>query len=149
MLGLAELGRAVAALDRAGRGARVIRVRDAGRDALALDLAGGDGHPGHARWRLVLSWRPGFARLSEAVREEGAAPGEGRGAGATPGPAVRFLRPRLAGASLVTAAVRGGDRQASLRFAAGAPPWTRSARACSPTRTPGGRPPSSSARGSS
>jgi predicted ribosome quality control (RQC) complex YloA/Tae2 family protein len=112
VLTLPELRRAVTALDREARGARLVRARDAGPRGLALELAGGGASQPRERRRLVLSFHPRYARLGAAP---GSAPAAAQAGG--PSPWVRYLRAHLEGGRLEAVRLRGEERQASLRFA--------------------------------
>ena len=105
MLGLAELRRVVALVDRDWRGARVEKVvqPDARRVVVSLwrGGAGGDLH-------LLLCAEPRSARLSALAVRPPAPP--------APPAFAQLLRARIGGARLAAAAILDEDRQAALRF---------------------------------
>ncbi len=106
MLSLREIERATAALRETRLGARLERVMMPAPDELVLDFGGGGEHAGGDRLRLLLSCRPGFARI--------AASPAGRKALPTPPALAQYLKAHVQGARLRDARVRGGDRQAEL-----------------------------------
>lgn len=109
MLGLRELRRAVAALERERRGARLERALQVDDFELVLILSGGGGRPARDRCHLLLSCRPGFARLSVLARPRQAPP--------EPPGFARYLRAHAEGGRLEEARIASEDRQALLRFA--------------------------------
>lgn len=108
MLSLCELRRAVAALRRERVGARLERVMQIDAYELVLVLSGGEGRPARDKIHLLLSCRPGFARLSALRRPRKALP--------EPPGFVRYLRAHLEGGRLEEARIADDDRQALLRF---------------------------------
>jgi predicted ribosome quality control (RQC) complex YloA/Tae2 family protein len=112
VLSLRELRRAVAALERERLGARLDRVLQVDGFELVLILSGGGGRPARDKCHLLLSCRPGFARLSVLPKPRKALP--------TPPGFARYLRAHLEGGRLEEARIANEDRQALLRFAASA-----------------------------
>ena len=106
MLSLRELERATAALDQ-WRGARLDRIVQREYE-LELVLAGGEAREPRERLAVLLSCRPGFARLA-ARRRHGPAP-------PSPPALAQYLRAHVEGGRLREAAILGGDRQAALVF---------------------------------
>ena len=106
MLSLCELERAVGALDE-WRGARLDRIVQRELE-LELTLAGGDTHESGARVCLLLSCRPGFARLSARKRTGPAPP--------SPPALAQYLRAHVQGGRLRESRIVDGDRQAALVF---------------------------------
>ena len=109
MLSLRELRRAVAALERERLGARLDRVVQVDGFELVLVLRGGGGRPARDKCHLLLSCRPGFARLSVLAKPRKAPP--------TPPGFARYLRAHAEGGRLEEARIASEDRQALLRFA--------------------------------
>jgi predicted ribosome quality control (RQC) complex YloA/Tae2 family protein len=108
MLSLAELEMALAALRSGWLGARLDRVIQPAADEVVLRLAGGTGREASDRLLLLLSCRPGFARISALSRAPQAPP--------TPPGFAQYLKAHLEGGRLREADLRHRDRQASLRF---------------------------------
>ncbi|MDH3685077.1 MAG: NFACT RNA binding domain-containing protein [Myxococcales bacterium] len=106
MLSLRELERATAALG-SWRGARLDRIVQRDHE-LDLVLAGGEAREPGERLSVLLSCRPGFARLS-ARRRHGPAP-------PTPPALAQYLKAHVEGGRLREVGLRGGDRQAVLVF---------------------------------
>ncbi len=116
MLSLPELERVAAVLDARWRGARVDRVVAPEEYELVLELAGGEGFPASGRRYLLLSWRPHFGRAAQCATPPARPP--------EPLPLAQYLKPRLVGARLRAAELRGRDRQLALRFEARETGWT-------------------------
>ncbi len=108
MLSLRELRRAVAALERERLGARLDRALQVDGFELVLVLRGGGGRPARDKCHLLLSCRPGFARLSILAKPRKALP--------TPPGFARYLRAHLEGGRLEAVRIADEDRQALLRF---------------------------------
>ncbi len=109
MLSLRELRRAVAALERERLGARLDKVVQVDDFELVLILRGGGERPARDKCHLLLSCRPGFARLSILARPRQAPP--------EPPGFARYLRAHAEGGRLEEARIVSEDRQALLRFA--------------------------------
>jgi len=103
MLSLAELRRAVRALDARIAGARLQRIVVPDEHSLVLGLYG-LGEETH----VLLCCRPGFARLSLLADAPPAPP--------TPPALAQYLRAHLRGGRCTGVALLGEDRVASLRF---------------------------------
>jgi predicted ribosome quality control (RQC) complex YloA/Tae2 family protein len=110
VLSLCELRRAVAALERERHGARLDRVLQIDDFELVLLLSGGGGRPSRDKCHLLLSCRPGFARLSVLANPRKAPP--------TPPGFARYLRAHVEGGRLEEVRIANEDRQALLRFGA-------------------------------
>jgi predicted ribosome quality control (RQC) complex YloA/Tae2 family protein len=108
VLSLRELRRAVAALERERLGARLDRAVQVDGFELVLVLRGGGGRPARDKCHLLLSCRPGFARLSVLAKARQAPP-------APPG-FVSYLRAHAEGGRLEEVRIESDDRQALLRF---------------------------------
>jgi predicted ribosome quality control (RQC) complex YloA/Tae2 family protein len=108
VLSLAELRRVAALLARTRRGARVDKIVQHGEAELALLLVGSETLPPQDRLVLLLSAKPGAARVC-ALRAFPAAP-------AVPPQLAQYLRAHLDGARLRSAEIEGEDRQLRLRF---------------------------------
>jgi len=108
VLSLRELRRAVAALERERLGARLDRALQVDGLELVLILSGGGGRPARDKCHLLLSCRPGFARLSILAKPRRALP--------TPPGFARYLRAHLEGGRLAEVRIADEDRQALLRF---------------------------------
>jgi predicted ribosome quality control (RQC) complex YloA/Tae2 family protein len=114
MLSLRELRRTVAALERERLGARLERALQPDDFELVLILSGGGGRPAGDKCHLLLSCRPGFARLSVLPRPRKAPP--------TPPGFVRYLRAHVEGGRLDEVHILHEDRQARLRLRSAAGP---------------------------
>jgi len=111
VLSLAELRRAASAIDEGLRDFRVERIVEPAPHQLALALYGRTPGSDAGRKRtLRLSCDPLFARVEELDQLPRAT--------AQPPAFLQFLRPRLEGARLRGAHLRGDDRQLSLLFEA-------------------------------
>ncbi len=110
MLSLAELSRAGRVLDAEWRGARLDRVVESGPFELVLHLSGGETREPKEKLHLLLSWRPKFGRVAALAKP--------RPAPKKPPALAQYAKPRLEGARLREAALRGADRQLALRFEA-------------------------------
>ena len=108
MLSLRELRRAAAALERERVGARLERAVQADDFELVLLLSGGGGRPARDKCHLLLSCRPGFARLSLLAKPRKAPP--------IPPGFASYLRAHLEGGRLREVRIVDHDRQALLRF---------------------------------
>ena len=108
MLTLCELRRAVAAVERERLGARLDRAVQVDGFELVLILSGGGGRPARDKCHLLLSCRPGFARLSVLAKP--------RKAPSTPPGFVSYLRAHVEGGRLDEVGIQSDDRQALLRF---------------------------------
>lgn len=108
MLSLAELEDALAALQEGWRGARLERVIQPAPDEVVLRLAGAGGEETPGRLALLVSCRPGFARISALPRAPKAPP--------APPSFAQFLKAHLEGGRLRDAELWHGDRMARLRF---------------------------------
>ena len=108
MLSLCELERALRVLESQRRGARLERVSQPHPQEVLLQLSGGEGHSADSKLWLLLSCRPGLARLSVLAK--------GRPAPQTPPGLTQYAKAHLEGGRLRTAELRNADRQAVLRF---------------------------------
>lgn len=108
MLTLRELERAVGALVAQRHRARLDRVVQPDEMELVLSLHGGDQRAADDPLWLLLSCRPGFARLSALP--------EARRGSSRPSALVQYLRAHGRGSHLGEVRLRGGDRLAELRF---------------------------------
>ena len=108
MLSLCELRRAVAAVERERLGARLERAVQVDGFELVLILSGGGGRPARDKCHLLLSCRPGFARLAVLAKPRKAPP--------TPPGFVSYLRAHVEGGRLEEVRIQNDDRQALLRF---------------------------------
>jgi predicted ribosome quality control (RQC) complex YloA/Tae2 family protein len=110
VLSLRELRRAAAALERERLGARLDRALQVDGFELVLVLRGGGGRPARDKCHLLLSCRPGFARLSVLAKPRKAPP--------EPPGFARYLRAHAEGGRLEEVRIVSDDRQVLLRFSA-------------------------------
>jgi len=108
VLSLRELRRAAVALERERLGARLERALQVDDFELVLILSGGAERPARDKCHLLLSCRPGFARLSVLGKPRRAPP--------EPPGFVRYLRAHLEGGRLEAVRIANEDRQVLLRF---------------------------------